>query len=156
MILLFWTKLVREGGAAGDPPPKIYGVAVVRREDAPPVLLPLNLVPWPLSGRATPRSIHPPTFAARRSSGERVYLRHSPRRPSSRGLRQGERRQRSYPPIFAARRSSRGSIRLQCLSRRTCPVAFVGERCAGDPPLNVQGGCRPGGGCVSGPPPLSR
>ena len=36
------------------PPPNIYGVVVVRGEDASPVLLPPNLVAWPSSGRGTP------------------------------------------------------------------------------------------------------
>ena len=172
---------------------------------------------------------------ARRSSGERVYLRHSPRCPSSRGLRQGERPAidpppdiyrvavvwgEDAPPALPPQPSSRGlrqgercrdrsppdiygvSVRLgedaplALLPPPTepRPVAFVREGdVAGEPPPNIYGvafvrertrlwsssrrtsshghlqrggcrrqtspkylrhGCRPGGGCASGPPPV--
>ena len=42
-----YTANFREGVAAGDPPPNIYGVAVARGEDAPLILLPPSLVAWP-------------------------------------------------------------------------------------------------------------
>ena len=60
--------IFREGDNAGDPPPSVYGVAVNRGEDAPPVLLPMYLVARPSSGRGTPPAILPSVFAARRSS----------------------------------------------------------------------------------------
>ena len=49
--------IFREGGAAGDPPPNIYGVAVIRGEDAPLVLLPPTLIAWPSSGRDAPATL---------------------------------------------------------------------------------------------------
>ena len=117
----------REGDAAGDPPPNIYSAAVVWGESAPPVHLPCNLISRPSSGTETPPAILPPIVTAwrssagrmllrylsgrtssrghlqggecwRRSAGRRVHLRHSPRRPLSRGFCPGGRRRvRSYP-----------------------------------------------------------
>ena len=78
---------IGDGDAACHPPPNSYGVVVVRREDAPPVPFRPDLIAWPSSGRGM--------LAA---AGRRMHLRHSPRRPLSRGFCPGGRRRvRSYP-----------------------------------------------------------
>ena len=109
--------------------------------DASPELPPLTLVPWPSSGRETPRSILSPISAAWRSAGKRTRLPHSPRPHSSRGLSpRGSCRRRSSPQC-----SRRGGRPEEGCTSGTPPadprrMAFVWEGDAAfDTPPKVRG-----------------
>ena len=164
--------VVREGGTAYNPPPNIYGVAVERWEDTPTVPAeprrlaivregaPPTILPSPPIF-ATRWSSGAPIFAARRPTGERVCLRHSPDDPR--------------PVVFSWPLSGRGGSPRSILPRHSRRDGRPGRGCAsGTPPVNprpvafvrrggaarqrsfphhLRCGDRPGRGCSSGTPP---
>ena len=176
-----YTANFREGVAAGDPPPNIYGVAVVRGEDAPLILLPPSLVAWPSWGRDAP-AILPQVFAVAVVRGEdappdllppNLVAWPSSGRNAPATLPQiGEDAPLDLlPPTLVVWPSSgrdapvilspnirgggrRGGGRASGISpAEPRPVASIrGRDAAIAHPPNILGGCRPRGGCASGTP----
>ena len=176
-----YTANFREGVAAGDPPPNIYGVAVVRGEDAPLILLPPSLVAWPSWGRDAPATL-PQVFAVAVVRGEdappdllppNLVAWPSSGRNAPATLPQiGEDAPLDLlPPTLVVWPSSgrdapvilspnirgggrRGGGRASGISpAEPRPVASIrGRDAAIAHPPNILGGCRPRGGCASGTP----
>ena len=97
----------------------MYGVVLVRREEAPPALPPPTLVLWPLSERETSRAILPPIFIGWWSFVGRMRLRDLSCRRLSFGHLQGGGEDGTpalLPPIFTAWLSSGWTMRLRLRS----------------------------------------